>query len=262
MSETLTVERGTLADHAYNVLLDALLRGDIRSGDRLRLEELASQLGISLTPLREALARLQVEGIVRDEPRRGVYVASLFVVDILNLYEARLLLESFAAEKAAPVVTQPQLDGMHELVQEYVPLTEQTGSTARLAWVRKDIELHQYLVDLAGNARVSSWFSTLAVQLHVVLLRPEAERSPSLTIPEHQEIYQAFTMHDGTRAKMAVMAHISAAKRRCFEATEREFNPRGTACSCPAAGCEAQLAPGGAQGWMEPAVASTRDSGS
>ena len=218
-SDRLAVKRDTLADHTYNVLLDALLRREIKPGERLRLDVLAGQLGISLAPLREAVARLQAEGIVSDDPRRGVYVASLSTEDAAGLYEARLLLESFAAEKAAPDVTEAQLSSLRELMHEYAALTTQTGPAARLAWVRKDMQLHQCLVDLAGNARVSAWFGTLAVHLHVLLLRPEAERNPDLTISEHQEIYEAFAMRDSARAKAAVEAHIEAARQHCLEAT-------------------------------------------
>jgi DNA-binding GntR family transcriptional regulator len=154
-----------------------------------------------------------------------VYVASLSNVDVVNLYEARLLLESFAAEKAAPSVTGPQLEGIRKLVEEYATLTEQTGPGARLAMVRKDVELHQYLVDLAGNARVSTWFSTLAVQLHEVLLRPAAERNFSLTISEHLEICDAFAAHDGARAKAAVVGHIAAAKDGNHHRRGRDLPP-------------------------------------
>jgi DNA-binding GntR family transcriptional regulator len=224
MSDRLTVERGTLADRTYDMFLDALLRGDVKPGDRLRLDALAGQLGTSLAPLREAVARLRAEGILSDDRRRGVYVASLSAEDVARLCEARLLLESFAAEKAVPAATGEQLEGIRTLVQEYAALTEQTGAASRLAWVRKDMELHQYLVDLAGNARVSTWFSTLAVHLHVVLLRPEAERSPRVTISEHQAIYQAFAMRDSQLAKAAVTAHITAAKQWCFETAAREFD--------------------------------------
>lgn len=219
MSDGLTVKRSTLTDHTYNLLLDALLRREIQPGQRLKLDALASQLGISLAPLREAVARLQAEGIVSDTARRGVHVVALSTADIVDLYEARLLLESFAAEKAAPEVTEAQLSEMRELVLEYAALTKETGPAAQLAWVGKDMQLHQYLVDLAGNARVSTWFSTLAVQLHVLLLHPLAERSPILTIPEHQAIYQAFAMRDSARAKSAVEAHINAARQRGLEAT-------------------------------------------
>jgi len=97
-------------------------------------------------------------------------------------------------------------------------LTEFSGHGSQLALVSKDVGLHQYLVDLAGNARISSWFSTLAVQLHEVLLRPNAERLFSVTLAEHNEIYAAFTARDGTRSRTAVVAHITAAEQRCIEA--------------------------------------------
>jgi DNA-binding GntR family transcriptional regulator len=93
---------GTAAEHAVEALRRAMIAGQLRPGDRVRQEEIAEAIGVSVAPVREALAVLEQEGQVRYLPRRGYFVAELDLGDLREIYELRQLLESRAARRALP----------------------------------------------------------------------------------------------------------------------------------------------------------------
>lgn len=93
---------GTVAEHAVNGLRRALVSGELAPGDRIGQEQIAASLGISLAPVREALATLEQEGQVTYRPRRGYFVTELDVADLVEIYELRALLEERAARRTLP----------------------------------------------------------------------------------------------------------------------------------------------------------------
>ncbi|MGE0066016.1 MAG: GntR family transcriptional regulator [Solirubrobacterales bacterium] len=100
---------GTIAQHAVEGLRRALIAGELAPGDRVRQEELAESLGISLAPVREALATLEQEGQVSYRPRRGYFVTELEIEDVREIYELRALLEDRAARRALPLLDEDAL---------------------------------------------------------------------------------------------------------------------------------------------------------
>jgi len=95
---------GTTAQHAVEGLRRALVSGELAPGDRVRQEEIAASLGVSLAPVREALATLEQEGQVTYRPRRGYFVTELDPADVREIYELRALLEERAARRALPLL--------------------------------------------------------------------------------------------------------------------------------------------------------------
>jgi DNA-binding GntR family transcriptional regulator len=202
----------TLTDRVYDRLLAAFTDHELKPGERLKLEDLAMRMDVSPTPLRHALARLEAEGIVRAEPRRGIHVVSYTPTDMANLYEARLMCETHAAEKATSAITDAQLDHLREILNAYEGLAHQQEPAARRGWVRKDVEYHRYIVDLAGNATISSWFRTLSVHVQTLLLSTSADRDPSVSMSEHRKVYEALAARDAAACTEALSAHIIAAR--------------------------------------------------
>lgn len=218
----------TLTDRVYDKLLDAFTDRELKPGERLKLEELAIRMDVSPTPLRHALARLEAEGIVRVHPRRGIHVVSYSPADMANLYEARLMCETYAAKKVASTMTEAQLSDIQKIMILYEDLAHQHELTARQSWVRKDVEYHRYIVDLAGNATISGWFRTLSVHVQTLLLSTAAERDPSVSIGEHRRIYEALVARDATACVQALASHIVAARDNVLRAmTARAEVPVG-----------------------------------
>jgi DNA-binding GntR family transcriptional regulator len=202
----------TLTDRVYDRLLDAFTDRELKPGERLKLEDLAMRMNVSPTPLRHALARLEAEGIVRADPRRGIHVVSYSPTDMANLYEARLMCEAYAAQKAAPTITDVQLKRLQEALKAYEGIAHQNEPAARPGWVRKDVEYHRCIVDLAGNATISGWFRTLSVHVQTLLLSTSADRDPSVSIGEHRKVYEALAARDPVACVQALTLHIVAAR--------------------------------------------------
>jgi DNA-binding GntR family transcriptional regulator len=111
---------GTAAQHALEALRLAMVAGELRPGDRVRQEEIAEGIGVSIAPVREALATLEQEGQVRYLPRRGYTVAELGLEDLREIYELRQLLETRAARRALPVLEEAAVERLEEAARDCV----------------------------------------------------------------------------------------------------------------------------------------------
>lgn len=117
VSYRLTAEnRSTLQHHVTNKLRQAILQGAFQKGERLIQEEWAKKLGVSRMPIREALRRLEMEGLIKIEPRRGAIVIPLTVNDITEIYSLRIFLEGLAVEKALPYLTEEDENELEQLL--------------------------------------------------------------------------------------------------------------------------------------------------
>jgi DNA-binding GntR family transcriptional regulator len=111
---------GTAAQHALESLRRSMVAGELRPGDRVRQEEIADRLGVSIAPVREALAVLEQEGQVRYLPRRGYFVAELDLEELREIYELRQLLESRAARRALPLLDEEALERLETAARDCV----------------------------------------------------------------------------------------------------------------------------------------------
>ena len=202
--------RSTVSAQVYEHLLEALVSQQIRPGERLTLEQLAQELGVSHTPVRQALARLESEGIVRSEPHRGASVPTLDSRDIRELFEARLLCELFAVEKAFPSLSAETFARLRKLSEAYQEASGQVSPAGRVALARIELEFHGAIVALAANARISAMFRQLGVHVQTTLLLGSrlAVRDAS-SVPEHEAFLIALEQRDLGAAKARLAEHIN-----------------------------------------------------
>src|SRR5699024_7296949 len=128
-------DRATLQYKVTTKLREVILKGDFEQGERLIQEEWARKLGVSRMPIREALRQLEVEGLVKLEPRKGAIVTPISTEDIKEIYKLRALLEGEAAEQSLPYLEQKDIEEIKGLYEEMNSL-----STSE-----KDIEKYQHL---------------------------------------------------------------------------------------------------------------------
>ena len=148
------LELAPLNGQVYQVLRDRVVRGELCAGCRLDVDRLAQELGVSVTPVKEALMRLSAEGLVDIRPRRGTFVRALDRREIEEAYDIRLMIELYTAEPALQRVTAADVAHMRRLADELTALTEGDAYLDYQAYVAKDKEMHAYLVALAGNRRL------------------------------------------------------------------------------------------------------------
>jgi DNA-binding GntR family transcriptional regulator len=128
---------GTSAQHAVEGLRRALVAGELKPGDRVRQEELADSLGVSLAPVREALATLEQEGQVTYLPRRGYFVTELDLGDVREIYELRALLEDRAARRALPLLDEDAIARIEQAAAECIDAAAAGDIAAELAANRR-----------------------------------------------------------------------------------------------------------------------------
>jgi DNA-binding GntR family transcriptional regulator len=204
------------ADRAYTALRAGIFAGRHAPGARLGEIEVAAELGLSRTPVREALRRLGSEGLVEHLPNRGARVRTWSADDLDEGYEVRALLEGLGARRAAARVTPEQLDRLGALADEMVTVDPSLGHRppgdfADLAAL--NAEFHALIVSASGSGRLGETL-TAVVQVPLVLhtyqrYTPEAlARSHA----HHHEIVDALRAGDGTWAESVMRSHILAAR--------------------------------------------------
>jgi DNA-binding GntR family transcriptional regulator len=216
----LAVSQVYLVSAVYDRLIEALLHGMIKPGERLYIQPLAEQLAVSPTPLRQALMKMVGEGLVRNSPRRGMYVIKPAAAEVRDLFEVRLMCELHAIERSLPRITDENLRHLEQLVDECdAILTSEVHS--EWAYGQADQKLHSYLVGLAGNSVLSEWYNNLRVQTLVIAQNPEiTKRRAGETSAEHHRTLATVRARDVEAAKEALREHLDRALDAALEALD------------------------------------------
>lgn len=198
----------TLKDHVYERLKDAIAGVDIYDdAAELRLDErsLSEQLGVSRTPLREAIARLERDGLVEVVPRKGVYLQRKSMEEILEMIVAWAALESMAARLAAERASDADIAGLRMIAAKY---NEGTLDTRISEYSDDNIRFHQHILEISGCALLKTMADGLFVHMQAVRLRAmnEGDRVRR-SVVDHAEIIEALEARDAELASERVRAH-------------------------------------------------------
>jgi DNA-binding GntR family transcriptional regulator len=193
-------------EEAYARLKEAILSLQLLPGEPVPETEWAERLGMSRTPIREALRRLEYEGLVTSERRRGWFVYSLSLDEIRHIFDVKVALEGFAARLAAERITGEQAARLNRALEEIALATEEQDLDA---WHEADQHFHGVLFDAAGNPRLQQIVSGLNDQLHRIraghlALKGRMDRS----LEEHRAIAEAVLSGDGQAAEEVMRAHL------------------------------------------------------
>ena len=201
------------AEFAYRTVKERLLCGALDPGDRLKETALAAELGISRTPLRQALHRLAAEGWLEQAPRQGVRVRQWSAQDLHDIFDIRLLLEPHAAAMAARRRTAEQLERLRKsalVMQRCLDDTDEHRVTRRSA---ANAEFHETVLEAAGNPRLAGMLAGI-VELAMVARTYQAFRDADArrSCAHHFEMVDAIAARDADWAQAVMTAHISAAR--------------------------------------------------
>ncbi len=202
------------ADFVYDSLRDAIWEGRIARGERVREEEVARSLGVSRTPVREALQRLQRRGLLVSGLGRGLIVAELSKREVIELYAMREILEGSAARFAAQHAARPEIDILYRLQRDLADAPDDA-----LLLVKLNRRFHQAIYDAAHNQYLTQTLDALhdsMALLHSTTFRAPNRRRES--DEEHRRIVAAIERHDADEAEAIAREHIRQAQRTRFEA--------------------------------------------
>jgi DNA-binding GntR family transcriptional regulator len=204
------LKRVRLVDEAARALREAILTGELESGTRLRQVQLAARLGISRTPLREALMKLEQEGLIDLLPGLGLRVIPLNLEEAVELYDLREVLDGLAARLAAQRVTK---QGLRELERHLTRMKECQVRQDTHAWFSAHVAFHDQIFRASGNGRLRALSSLVRLSIqrfHPVLLTTPNRLGDAGR--EHREIWEAIRVHDPDASERLARAHVVHAK--------------------------------------------------
>lgn len=195
-----------LRDLVFNTLRQAILTGELKPGERLMEIHLANRLGVSRTPIREAIRKLELEGLVTMIPRRGAEVAQITEKSMKDVLEVRRALDALCAELACDRISEEEMGKLEEACAGFEKATR-TGDTTAIA--KADVALHDIIVAATGNRRLVQLVNNLAEQMYryrFEYIKDESQHER--LVEEHRIIYESIRAKDREAAAAAAKMHI------------------------------------------------------
>lgn len=195
-----------LRDVVFNTLRQAILRGELKPGERLMEIKLADKLGVSRTPIREAIRKLELEGLVLMIPRRGAVVAEITEKSLRDVLEVRKALEELCVELACERITEEDIEQLKAAAKAFEEAL-QSGDVTEYA--EADVSFHDIIYFATENQRLIQLLYNLREQMYryrvEYLKRKEVHET---LLAEHNYIIECLEKRDKERAKMAIRTHI------------------------------------------------------
>ena len=211
-----------LRDVVFNTLRQAILKGELKPGERLMEIKLANKLGVSRTPVREAIRKLELEGLVLMIPRKGAEVAEITRQDMEDVLEVRTALEELAVKDACDHITDAQLSELKKASNEFKKALLEGKDLVTCA--DADMHFHDVILSATNNRRLIQMLNNLSEQMYRYRMEYlKDERTHKTLIEEHDAIRRALKKHDKVKAGAAIRVHIDNQKRSILESlTEKE----------------------------------------
>jgi len=212
---TATLTGTNLNERVYDELRTRLLTRQEPAGAKLSLHALATELGVSRSPVHHALTRLVAEGLLTVRPRRGYYVTPVTVAAVDEGYDVRLALELLAAERGLERAYDDDLERFGEL------LDATDAAISHEQWDAANAAFHEFQIDLAGSALLSRFYRELSVNLMMQVIRGGQIEQHAHLVTEHGRIVDAFRTGELAPAERAIREHIETGRRIALDAIAR-----------------------------------------
>lgn len=209
-----TLSRIGLNDRVYDDLRQRVLRRQPGPGARISLHELASELGVSRSPVHHALTRLVQEGLLSVRPRRGYYVTPVTADVIEDGFDVRLALELLAAEKSVGRLGPDRVASLRRLLADSIDALSGEG------WHAANMAFHEFLVDSAGNDELSRLYRSLLVNRIMLIVRGDSVDDAGSLAAEHTAIAAAHESGDLEAARAAILTHVEHGRRVAHESLD------------------------------------------
>src|SRR6266550_2184666 len=225
-SKTKTRAIENLSARVYNQIKNLILCNEIMPGQKLHHQQLSERLGVSRTPVREALTRLVQEGYVSFLPNRGFTCKEIRMQEAEELYELREALEAFAVEKAIANLTDSALRGLRAKINSYGRDVQNRFTRERLVY---DQDVHLAIAELAGNETLKNTLSHVFERI-VLKRRTDGLYDPARGVTAHQEhlrLLEAMEHRDANGAVAIVRGHIQAGQKNVMSDLKQRQAIRG-----------------------------------
>lgn len=200
-----------LRDVVFNTLRQAILTGELKPGERLMEIHLADRLGVSRTPIREAIRKLELEGLVTMIPRRGAEVAQITEKSMSDVLEVRRAMDALCVELACERITDGELQALKEACDEFERAVK-SGDLKKIA--QTDVALHDIIIQATGNRHLVQLVNNLSQQMYRYRFGYIKDCSQhERLVEEHRIIYESLVNKDKETASQAAKTHIDNQKK-------------------------------------------------
>jgi len=203
-----------LRDLVFKNLRNSILNGDFYPGQRLMEIQIAQSLGVSRTPVREAIRKLELEGFVVMLPRKGAYVADISLKEIKEVLEVRASLEGLAAYLATDRISEDEIKHLEKIVKSM------SKDLSMEEFLMKDVEFHEYISKASSNKKLHSIINSLWEQVYRfrVTYISDDENIANI-IKEHKLILEAIKSRNSSMAKRYAKEHIEKSEKFIIDKT-------------------------------------------
>lgn len=212
-----------LREVIFNTLREAIIVGELKPGERLMEVQLAEKMGVSRTPVREAIRKLELEGLVEMLPRKGAHVADLSAKDIMDVLEVRSTLDGLASMLSASRITEEELRELKNVQSQFVNYVEKGSLQGS---IKKDVEFHDIIYRSSRNDKLIQIANNLREQIQrfrVIYLKDYS--STRELVKEHSEILEFISARDPEGARKSAQKHIENQEEtiiKAISAAEKE----------------------------------------
>ncbi|MCR4430212.1 MAG: GntR family transcriptional regulator [Tepidanaerobacteraceae bacterium] len=211
-----------LRDVVFGAIREAIIAGELKPGERLMEVQLAEEMGVSRTPVREAIRKLELEGLVVMIPRKGAYVAGLSLKEAADVFEIRESLEGLAAALAAERITDEELETMEKILSSIQKAVEE-GDVDTI--IKKDAEFHQILFAATRNDRLAQIINNLKEQID--RFRVQSFTNPARIkniLQEHRGIVNAIKDRNADMAEKLTREHIEKVENNVMDILRKQMD--------------------------------------
>ncbi len=208
-----------LREMVFESLREAIIQGRLKPGERLMEIQLAEEMGVSRTPVREAIRKLELEGFVVMVPRKGAYVAGISLKDIVDIFEVRAALEGMAAGLAAERITEEEMDEL----ERSLLMINATGEDDLAAIVKADAAFHELIYKASRNQRLVQIITHLQEQIQRFRMTSLSQPGRTkIVLDEHKKIVEAISDRNVELAQTLAREHIENAEQILLNALKGE----------------------------------------
>jgi DNA-binding GntR family transcriptional regulator len=199
----------SIVDHTAKALEDMIVKGKLKPGQKVKEQEISTRLGISRPPLREAFKILEAEGLIRREPRRGVFVSELQDRDIWEIYTLKLALYTLGVSLAMDKITNGEVEKLEKVVAQMEKSVQAQGGPDVMKYEELNNLFHELTANIAGHARLKKIQQSLNNQIKRIAYRSFADRKHlEVSCKYHRKILDAIKAKDKAGAELLTREHI------------------------------------------------------
>lgn len=214
---TINIKRTNLNDDVYSIIKNKIQLRKIKPGDHIFLRNLAKELNVSLTPIQYALGQLEVEGLVKRIPKKGVIVVGISKKDISEIIDTRLLVEKYACKIAIKSVYYKKMINKISQINDKMKIFVNKDSFVDFEkYVSLDLSFHQSIVKMSGNKKLLELYNYIELQMHIIRIFYSKFRGVNRAqelIKEHDDILMALKEKNSKKAENAIKIHLQNTKK-------------------------------------------------